>query len=222
MTGANHDENHESRITNHGRAPAWLIGLGAFFVVAGAPLEEVYWETYGFDLIPRDPGSSFGAMPSAFGWYWSSYVLHGALLLLFIVPSLVFAFAASSPRRERVLLTAFPPLSGLLSLLAYESAYRIPFARPLITDAPFWLAWLLPAAGAAGVLGACVVGIPRSTLASWARRILAADLLWIGLLQSNRMGAFARYFPAASVGLGASMILLGEILARPRPVILDS
>lgn len=208
-----------SRNPEAGPAARRLTGLGAFLGVAAAPLERLYWDLFEFSLSRRSaPLTSFGAPPAAFGWYWDSYVLHGALLLLFTLPSLVFAFAAATPRRERALLLAFLPLSGLLSLLAFESAFRIPVARAVLFDVPFRLAWLVPAAGAAGVLGAGFAGIPRPTLAAWARRLLAADLLWIAFLQWNRMGPTARFFPAACLGLGAALLLLGEALARPDPI----
>lgn len=209
--------NHESGTTHHGRAVArWLIGLGALFIGTWAPLEHRFWDQAATLLARKHPLSSIGGSIQAFGWYWTSPGLHGAFLLLLISPTLLFVFAETSPRRERLLLAAFVPLSGLLGCFARDSAYSLIYVEKPALPIPLWLAGIPPVAAAAGVLLAWASGARPAALAPWARRILAAGLLWAALLQWNRLHLYPLAFHVFSGALGASLILLGESLATRR------
>jgi hypothetical protein len=187
-------------------------------VVGWAPLEHHFWDQVatGRIWLYRNLSSSIAPMPWAFTWYWSSYVLHGAFLLLLLMPSLVFAFAEVTPRLESILLIAFFPLCGLLALFARESAFPAVFVAKGAPQISAWLSWAVPIGGAAGVALGCASGIPRARLAPWVRRLLAADLLWVALLQWNRLNYHPYALHVACGTLGISLLLLGEFLAARR------
>lgn len=219
--------NHESGITNHGRGAVWLIRLGAFLVASLPPLQHLFLERWasGAATAPIIFTTEGGFYVSTTTWYrvsWPAFALGWLLTLAWVASSVLATRWGGRPGFDRATLIAFLPLSATLSFSAASSAEHSPLWGPRAVIVPPGLAAFLPAAGAVAAIVGYVIGVSRPTLARWARRWLAGSILWITLLPWNSFGFGVGFFPGWVGAAGAAMILLGEFLARPVPVILDS
>jgi hypothetical protein len=217
-------ENQEAGIRNHGRGAIWLIRLGAVLVLSLAPLMYLFFELWSVGYLPArhfkiEPALSYEDS-MLFNYSRPNVIGSWAGLLILVAPSLAATIWPGLPRLERATLVAFLPISGLSAWMAGDVA---PFFGPGPFMIPPWAAAAPAVAGAAGVFLACFfAGVDRFTLATFSRRWLAGMILWLVALHWNSFGMSPRWFPGWVGAAGAALILRGEILARPAPVILDS
>ena len=212
-------------ITNPGRGGAiWLIRLGAFLYLSALPLQHLYLRLWaaGGGAAPVVEYSGSVVHTTWIRIYWPGFFIGAVFSAALVAPSLAASAWAVGPRFHRFLLVAFLPLSVVLSLVAADLAPHHPLFERSPIRAAKGLAVTPPLASAAGLFVAYVVGVPAAVLGPAARRLLAGLLLWLVLLQWNSLGLSVRYFPGWVGAAGAAMILLGEILLRPAPVIRDS
>ncbi len=197
---------------------AWMIRLGALFVLCVTPLEIVYFRLWGKQRWQIPSGKGYSTVLTNY-WIdgsWKSVLTSTALSLLYVLPSLAASVLRPGLRLDRAtLLAAFL----LLANLSYEAYTRIRPADAFIpsislVDMAPWVAAVPTLAGIVAIVGAYVLGVPSSTLAPLARRMLAAGILWPILLEWNNLRMSPRYFPGWIGATGALMILLGEILRR--------
>lgn len=195
-----------------GRTAAGLIRLGALLVLCFFPLQILFLKHLFLSTVPlfddwMGPAWAQSTTTTVeFSW-WSPLLVAG-LPFAVLWPSLATTFAAPA-RADRILRWAFLPLSLLLGVAAWAAVAEQAgaFPRPWVPIPP-------PAGAqvpAAGVVLAAVVRRP-----SVARRILAADILWLLLLRWNDVGMSPSYFPGWVGVAGAGLVILGESLA-PHP-----
>lgn len=214
--------NQESGIKNHGRAAAWLVWIGAFFVASVPPLQHHFLERWavGAAVPVWEAGGSLRVQTTTwYHVYWPGFAFGWLVTLGLVAPSVLATRWGGGPRFDRATLIAFLPLSAALSFSASSAAEPSPLWGPRLIRVPPGLATAGPAAGFALAFIGYAAGVSRPSLARFARRWLAASILWVILLEWIH---FDRgYYPGWVGAIGAGMILVGETLARPA-VILDS